>query len=132
VAGTLSGAAVSASALLILRRSQSKHEQIIKLHDDRRAAYGKLAFLAPELCNVLMDIDAGDPDSEYTTEEALKPLTQEIRLAFAQIRLLGSRKVVLAAQELLDAVLDPPRSRERLTAAELHFEKAAREDLRVG
>ena len=78
-----------------------------------------------------MEIDAGSPDSRYTTQEAFKPITQDIRMAYAQIRLLGSKRIVVAAQELLDAVLNPPRSRARLAAAEMHFEKSAREDLRV-
>ncbi|WP_349880276.1 hypothetical protein ABIH81_11555 [Micromonospora sp. HUAS YX12] len=104
----------------------------MRLHDDKRAVYARFALHTPDLANFLMDPKksrwAGDPKPE----EQIRELTEAIRLCFAQIRMLAPARVVAAAGALLDVALGGKElTRDRLTAAELEFEKVARQDLRV-
>ena len=128
----LIGTLIGAGSQLALRRVQGRHERLIKMYDDRKALYARTEAASENVLDGLR----GRPSAGASHEarqvwfDEFLPVYEELEAAARLVRLIGSRQVVAATDQMtLAARRDTgPEAFVKLRSA---FVEAARQDLGV-
>jgi len=126
-ASALGGVLVTSAVGLLVSLGQRRHEQKMRLLDEKRAAYTRFPAV---MYDYVKEEGTAAPDAEPNAARRDQLLT-ELRDSFSFIELLGSKEVRAAADNVMNALFRDPIDISAVGAVRRAFTDAARQDIGV-